>query len=164
MVKKGQFFVLICCLHKVKSRTGQLHLLYSFKIRGLSPPSSLPLPVHCTVRCTWHNCVSPSSSPHEILLCAHLKNSQLSTYFSGSLSLSSTPLSPRTPSQAPTSPSPRNVSASARKQLSRQWWDTDCAGRRPLHGLQEKSTKLFLVFYSRVGWALLPMWTCCLLW
>ena len=50
MVKKGQFFVLICCLHKVKSRTGQLHLLYSFKIRGLSPPSSLPLPVHCTVR------------------------------------------------------------------------------------------------------------------
>ena len=61
MVKKGQFFVLICCLHKVKSRTGQLHLLYSFKIRGLSPPSSLPLPVHCTVRCAWHNCVSPST-------------------------------------------------------------------------------------------------------
>ena len=85
--KKGQFFVLICCFQKVKSSTGLLHLLYSFKIRGLSPPSSFPLPVHCTVRCAWHNCVSPSTSPQENLLCAHLKNAQLSTSAAVSLSL-----------------------------------------------------------------------------
>ena len=118
----------------------------------------------CTVQCAWHNCVSASMylSSGESPVRASQKFSAF--YFSGSLSLSSTPLSPWTPSQAPTSPSPRNVSSSARKQFSRQWWDTDCAGRRPLHGLQEKSTKLFLVFYPRIGWALLPMWTCCLLW
>ena len=85
--KKGQFFVLICCFHKLKSSTDPLHLLYSSKIRGLSPQSSLPLPEHCTVGCAWHNCVSPSTSPQENLLCAHLKNSQLSTSAAVSLSL-----------------------------------------------------------------------------
>ena len=87
---KGIVSGLICCFHKVKSSTGVLHLLYSSKIRGLSPPSSLPLPVHCTVRLaqlSFSFYLSSGESP----VCASQKFSAF--YFSGSLSLSPARLS-----------------------------------------------------------------------
>ena len=82
---KGIASGLICFFHKLKSSTGLLHLLYSSKIWGFRHQ------VHflclCTVQCAWHNCLSPSTSPQENLLCAYLKNSQLSTSAAVSLSL-----------------------------------------------------------------------------